>query len=157
MELRINQKKRPDPSVLAAMHHAAALALEREHLDSSAAEVSLTFVSAEEIRRLNRECRGMDRVTDVLSFPQFDDVAQMQHLKVPGPLLLGDVVICVSRAEEQAVEYGHSIERELVYLFVHSLFHLLGYDHMEPDQKQSMRQAEEDIMHRLGLERENGI
>ena len=70
-----------------------------------------------------------------------------------GEIALGDVVICTDRARQQAEEFGHSFERELVYLFVHSMFHLLGYDHMEPDEKSEMRQAEEEIMEKLDLAR----
>ena len=68
--------------------------------------------------------------------------------------MLGDVVICSDRAKEQAEEFGHSFEREIIYLFVHSVLHLLGYDHMEEDEKRIMRRREEEVMERIGLKRE---
>ena len=92
----------------------------------------------------------MDSVTDVLSFPQFEDKEQMPS---EGELCLGDVVICVERAQQQAEEYGHSFEREMVYLLVHSLLHLLGYDHMDDDEKAIMREKEEHVMEHVDLRR----
>ena len=114
-------------------------------------EVSVTFVEPEEIKELNAQYRGKDAVTDVLSFPQFDD---WDDLPEEGEIALGDVVICMERAAEQAEEFGHSLEREVLYLFVHSIYHLLGYDHMEEDEKREMREKEEAVMAELGLTRE---
>ena len=94
--------------------------------------------------------RNVDNHTDVLSFPLIEDFDRIDE---SGELLLGDVVICPEKAEEQAVEYGHSAEREFVYLFVHSVCHLLGYDHMDEDEKALMRQREEAVMSALDLER----
>ena len=111
----------------------------------------MTFVSLEEIHELNREYRQVDSPTDVLSFPQFDD---LDDLPEEGEIMLGDVVICSDRAKEQAEEFGHSFEREIIYLFVHSVLHLLGYDHMEEDEKRIMRRREEEVMERIGLKRE---
>ena len=93
----------------------------------------------------------MDRHTDVLSFPLIEDFNEVNDDE---EMLLGDVVICREQAREQAKEYGHSEEREVVYLFVHSVLHLLGYDHMEQEEKQEMRDREEEVMAQLGLERE---
>ena len=136
-------------SFLEQMSRAADLCAAGEGLDPDVCEVSVSFVSEEEIQTLNRDYRGTDRVTDVLSFPQYDDLSEME-----GELIeLGDVVICRKRAEEQAEEYGHSLEREIVYLFVHSMLHLLGYDHMEADEKAEMRRREEEVMEELGLVR----
>lgn len=112
-------------------------------------EISLSFVGEEEIRTLNREYRNRDDITDVLSFPLEEDFPQ-------GNELLGDIVLCVKRAEEQAREYGHSTERELIYLSIHSLFHLLGYDHMEEEEKKIMRQKEKDSLKKLEEQNENG-
>lgn len=112
-------------------------------------EISLSFVDEEEIRTLNREYRNRDDITDVLSFPLEEDFPQ-------GNELLGDIVLCVKRAEEQAREYGHSTERELIYLSIHSLFHLLGYDHMEEEEKKIMRQKEKDSLKKLEEQNENG-
>jgi probable rRNA maturation factor len=105
------------------------------------AEVSLSFVSPIQIRDLNNDHRGVDSVTDVLSFPQSEDGGVSF---VPGgPALLGDIVICSRRAREQAGEYGHGERREFIYLFVHGLLHLLGHDHATDEDRAVMRAAEE--------------
>lgn len=122
----------------------------QEGIDSSRAELSLTIVEPEEIRELNREYRRIDKVTDVLSFPQFENMGEMPS---DGEICLGDVVICDEKVRQQAEEYGHSYDRELVYLFVHSLLHLAGYDHMEEDEKTIMRTKEEEIMQQVDLRR----
>ena len=132
------------------MEKAAARCLELEGLSDERVEISVTFVESEEIRSLNREYRDNDKVTDVLSFPQFDDLNEIPDF---GEICLGDVVICKERAEEQAEEFGHSFEREIIYLFTHSILHLLGYDHMEDDEKKEMRQREEEVMEYLGIGR----
>ena len=115
-----------------------------EHFKQDA-EVSVSFVSDEEIRRLNRIYRKKDRVTDVLSFP----LGQNGHYdtnKETGCALLGDVVISLETAMKQARMYGHSLEREIVFLTVHSMLHLLGYDHLdEGEEKKKMRGREEAI------------
>ncbi len=133
------------------MSRAATLAVAGEDLDPEPVEISVTFVTPEEIRELNGQYRGKDAVTDVLSFPQFDD---WDDLPETGEIALGDVVICMERAREQAEEFGHSLRREALYLFVHSVYHLLGYDHMEEQEKQQMRQKEEAVMAQLGVVRE---
>ncbi len=123
--------------------------------------VELVFVDEEEIRRLNRETRGMDKVTDVLSYPTMDGI-KGQALKGKehpfeideGTLLVGSIVICKERAREQAEEYGHSYERELHYLLVHGIMHCLGYDHEQEEDKKEMREKEEDILTKLGITRE---
>ena len=129
---------------------AAELVLQNEGLDPAFCEISVSFVDDDTIRDINRENRGVDSVTDVLSFPQFDDLADIDQKR---PYLLGDVVVCTAQAERQAEEYGHSVDRELVYLFVHSMCHLVGYDHMEEDEKALMRAAEENVMRALDLTR----
>lgn len=132
------------------LEKAAALCVEKEGLNPDGAEISLTFMSKEEIRKLNNDYRGIDNHTDVLSFPLIEDF----HAIVPGDeFMLGDVVICPQQARSQAEEYGHSWEREVVYLFVHSVCHLLGFDHMDEADKRLMRQREEEIMAVLDLER----
>ena len=133
------------------MTRAATMAVEGEEIDPEPVVVSVTFVEPEEIRELNGQYRGKDAVTDVLSFPQFDD---WDDLPEEGEIVLGDVVICMDQAARQAEEFGHSLEREVLYLFVHSIYHLLGYDHMEEDEKREMRQKEEEVMARLGVTRE---
>lgn len=114
-------------------------------------EVSVTFCDNEEIRELNRRFRNIDRATDVLSFPLFDDDGMDAHVEELD-CMLGDIVLSLERALEQAVEYGHSFEREVAFLTVHSMLHLLGYDHetSEGDEK-DMRRRQSEIMERMGL------
>lgn len=138
--------------LLDKMTEAAKYAVESEellNLDEDRCEISVSFVGLDEIHELNREYRAVDRPTDVLSFPQFEDLEE--EIPEVGEICLGDVVICRDKAEEQAKEFGHSFERELVYLFTHSILHLLGYDHMEEDEKKLMRAREEEIMEKIGL------
>ena len=150
MNIIFSEEIMPGQSVVDHMKEAGELCVKAEGLDPERVEISVTFVSTEEIRELNGVYRGKDRVTDVLSFPQYEDLNEVPK---EGVICLGDVVICPEQALLQADEYGHSGERELVYLFVHSIFHLLGYDHMEEDDKQEMREMEEKIMSQIGLMR----
>ena len=110
-------------------------------------EVSVTFTDNEKIRELNAQYRSIDRATDVLSFPLFDEDFEDEE-----ELALGDVVLSLEKAQEQAKEYGHSFEREVAFLVVHSVLHLLGYDHetSEEDEK-DMRRRQTEITERLGL------
>ena len=105
---------------------------------------------------MNREYRGVDRPTDVLSFPMFDSTEEMEEMQrlTGGDVPLGDVVICMDKIREQAEEFGHSEERETVYLFTHSVLHLLGYDHEEDEDRRKMRAREEEIMESLGISRQ---
>lgn len=139
------------PEILEQMEKAAAYCLKQEGIDEARSEISVTFAEMEEIHQLNLQYRNVDSPTDVLSFPQFED---MNELPEEGEICLGDVVICSQKAREQAEEFGHSFERELLYLFVHSVLHLLGYDHMEEEEKKEMRQREEETMEQIGLSRE---
>lgn len=124
------------------------LASENVLVDKLILEVSLTLVSPETIRMLNANYRGIDRVTDVLSFPMLVFPEGMAALTAPSdlPILLGDIVLNPRRAAEQGETYGIGFEREMCYLTVHSVLHLLGYDHMDPDDKQAMRAREKAIM-----------
>lgn len=149
MNIHFSDERMPSDKVIKHMEEAATLCLTQEGIDPKRVEISVTFVDNEEIRELNRIYRGKDNVTDVLSFPQYEDPKESND----PVLLLGDVVICPEIAMVQAEEYGHSDERELVYLFVHSLYHLLGYDHMEEDETALMREREEKILSQMGLER----
>ena len=122
--------------------------------------VELIFTDEEEIKRLNREQRSIDKVTDVLSFPTLDTIkgqalsAEEYPLDVgEDGLLIGSIAICTKRAEEQAEEYGHSYERELHYLLVHGILHCMGYDHMTDEDKAEMREKEEEILTKMGMER----
>lgn len=124
--------------------------------------LELLVVDEEEIRALNREQRGIDRVTDVLSFPSMEGIKgkpvlseeHAEELDEEGRLYLGSIVVCEKRAREQAREYGHSYARELNYLAVHGVLHCLGYDHGTEEEKREMREKEESVMKKLGLARE---
>ena len=110
-------------------------------------EVSLSLVTPEEIKELNKQYRGKDRATDVLSFP-------LEELFQPGEeKILGDIVISTEAVMEQAREYSHSVEREIAYLFLHGLLHLLGYDHLESEDKEKMRKVEKEILSQLEITR----
>ncbi|MEG0250282.1 MAG: rRNA maturation RNase YbeY [Peptostreptococcus sp.] len=114
-------------------------------------EVSLSFVTNDEIKTLNRDFRGIDKVTDVLSFPLLtDDEFDIEYEEQS----LGDIVISIERADEQAKEYNHSLEREICFLVCHSMFHLLGYDHMEEDEAKEMHSKEEDVLNKLSITRD---
>lgn len=123
--------------------------------------VEFLCVDAEEIQRLNRETRGIDKVTDVLSYPTLDGIkgetltgADFPYdIDEDGRLLIGSIVVCCDRAKEQAIEYGHSYNRELHYLLVHGIMHCLGYDHMTDEEKSEMRAQEEKILTKLGVTR----
>ena len=150
MNIYIDEGQKLDCKMLDKMQEAGDFLMGEEGIDTDRAEISLTLVEPEEIKSLNAEYRNVDSVTDVLSFPQFEDKEQMPS---EGELCLGDVVICVERAQQQAEEYGHSFQREMVYLLVHSLLHLLGYDHMDDDEKAIMREKEEHVMEHVNLRR----
>lgn len=116
------------------------------------AEVSLSFCDDAHIHKMNLEFRGIDRPTDVLSFA-LSEGEEPEILDGPAEDLLGDIIISVDTLARQAEEYGHSLERELAYLTVHGLLHLLGYDHLTDSDKAEMRQEEEAILGALGIER----
>ena len=129
-------------------------------------EVSLLFVDNEEIREINNETRNIDRETDVLSFPMLDyDDKKIFKEMYKGyefsqsdfdgeELVLGDIVLSLEKALEQSLEFNHSFEREASYLVVHSVLHLLGYDHMGEEDKVIMRKREEEILNELNITRE---
>ena len=196
------------PEMWRLMEQAAEAAFESEFKEELAsggidiseaeAEIGVTVVSEEEILELNREYREKDRVTDVLSFPQFADREELLEAliensagdeereayaddeeqilddggeereagddgfgeaeetgeafpEMPSQILIGDVVICWDQAVRQAKEYGTGLTREVLYLFVHSVMHLFGYDHMEEDEKAVMRAREEEVLSAIGI------
>lgn len=106
-------------------------------------EISLSFVDDNEIQQLNNYYRDKDSPTDVLSFPMIESFEDLEEER---EIILGDIIVSIPRALSQAQEYGHSFERELCYLIVHGMFHLLGYDHMEEEDKYIMRQKEKLVM-----------
>ena len=128
--------------------------LDEENFDGNA-EVSVTFVDNEKIHELNLKHRNIDRETDVLSFPLGENGVYDVDLDT-GAKLLGDIVISIPKAMEQAEEYNHSLQREIGFLTVHSMLHLLGYDHVDGGLQQvHMREKEETVLTKLGLNRDN--
>lgn len=120
------------------------------------AELSVTFTDNQRIQEVNREYRNKDQVTDVISFAM-EELGEGEVSIVGGedmPRILGDIIISVPRAKEQAEEYGHSFTRELGFLAVHGLLHLLGYDHMTEDDEKKMFGKQKDILDAYGLKRE---
>jgi len=139
-------------------------ALKEEEVDIKC-EVSLLFVDNEEIKVINNDTRGIDKETDVLSFPmlEYEDKKVFKEIYINHQfsqadfdgeeLVLGDIVISLEKALEQSKEFNHSYEREASYLVVHSVLHLLGYDHMEDEEKNVMRRREEEILNKLSITR----
>ena len=126
------------------------------------AEISLVVTGEEEIRETNREYRGIDKVTDVLSFPALEFEAPADFSGIDdeasfnldtGRLYLGDIMICAQRVLQQASEYGHSPKREFCFLIAHSCLHLLGYDHMNPEEDRVMQERQEQALASLGISR----
>ena len=145
------------------LHKIYKVALQLEDNSHKKIDTCLSFVSSEEIQKLNKESRNIDEITDVLSFPNLNDVFHNKITKKTYPndvdrntghIFLGDVVICLDKAKEQATEYEHSLNREICYLFVHGLLHLLGYDHIDKLDKNLMRGEEELILSKFDLTRE---
>ncbi|SHF68263.1 rRNA maturation RNase YbeY [Ornithinibacillus halophilus] len=123
---------------------------------SSEAEVSINFVDNKEIQELNRNYRQIDRPTDVISFAMQESIEGELEIAEEDdmiPMILGDIVISVDKAKEQADEYNHSIERELGFLAVHGFLHLLGYDHMNEEDEKKMFARQEQILGEFQLER----
>ena len=132
------------------------------------AEVDITLVDDDAIRELNRDNRGIDRVTDVLSFPMVEypepalfDFAKENPFDAFNPendhLMLGDIVLNIRRVKEQAEEYGHSTKREYAFLIAHSLLHLIGYDHMTADDAALMEGKQKNVLNLLKITRESAI
>mgnify|MGYP004640063977 FL=1 len=128
---------------------------EEEKLKKLNLYISVTLTTPKEIRKLNAEYRNIDKETDVLSFPMFEkseiDEIVKKQIKSPVEETIGDIVISIQRVQEQAVEYGHSFERELSYMLVHGFYHLMGYDHIEEEDKKRMRPKEEKILNELKI------
>lgn len=145
-----NQQERVQlPAQLKAkLDEIAKVCLEIEEVDGEA-EISLVFVDDAEIQKLNHSYRNLDEPTDVLSFPLWDEDEE-----ILGELLLGDIIISLETAQRQGEEYGHSLEREIAYLMVHGLLHLLGYDHLDKEEKEIMRCREEEILEKINLGRD---
>lgn len=122
----------------------------------AAAEVSVTFVTNEMIRGINREYRGKDQPTDVISFAMEEmGDGELEIVGSLEPRILGDIIISLDRTKEQAADYGHSFERELGFLAVHGFLHLLGYDHMNKEDEKKMFSKQEEILSSLGITRDH--
>lgn len=147
--------KRIDKSLKEEIKKAGDLALECLNQDHKCLEVNVNFVSESEIKRLNREFRGVDKVTDVLSFPSLnlkagEKVDTLDKSLYQGKsILLGDMAICTEQTKRQASEYLTTFESETIKLFVHSILHLMGYDHIKDSDYKKMHQKEEEILDKI--------
>ena len=127
---------------------------EEEGLLDSKLIITITFTTPEDISKINKKYRKIDKATDVLSFPMFEKNELDEKIKNKDFLhedVLGDIIISIEKVKEQAEEYGHSFERELSYMLVHGFYHLMGYDHMVEDEKIQMRQKEENVLKKLKI------
>ena len=129
---------------------------EEENIQASKLYITVTFTDPEHIQEINKTYRNIDKATDVLSFPMFEREELEKKIKdkdFPYEDILGDIIISISKVKEQAKEYGHSFERELSYMLVHGFYHLMGYDHIEEEDKKEMRTKEEKILKMLNVSR----
>lgn len=127
-----------------------------ENLERAKLYVSITLTNQVNIKKLNKKYRNIDKETDVLSFPMFEQQELEKIIKRKSNIvedILGDIIISIPRVEEQAREYNHSFERELAYMVVHGFYHLMGYDHIEEKDKEKMRSKEEKILQDLSITR----
>ncbi len=127
---------------------------EEENIQNSKMYITVTFTNPENIQKINKEYRNIDKPTDVLSFPMFEKEEIQEKIKNNDFLhedILGDIIISIEKVQEQAREYGHSFERELSYMLVHGFYHLMGYDHIEEKDKKEMRTKEEKILKTLNI------
>lgn len=127
-----------------------------EKIENSKLFITITLTNPENIQKINKEYRDIDKPTDVLSFPMFEK--EELDKKIENNLfeyedILGDIIISIERVKEQAQEYNHSFERELSYMVVHGFYHLMGYDHIKEEDKNKMRPKEEKILQDLKIER----
>ena len=130
---------------------------EEENLTKSKLIITITLTTPENIRKINKEYRNIDRATDVLSFPMFEKEELTKKIKNQEFMyedVLGDIIISIEKVKDQAKEYGHSFERELSYMVVHGFYHLMGYDHMTEEEKTEMRKKEDVILNALNITRE---
>ena len=129
---------------------------QEENLDKTKLYIEITLTNPKNIRSINKKFRNIDKETDVLSFPMFEKEEIEEGIKNNTfniEDVLGSIVVSIKRVEEQAKEYGHSFERELSYMIVHGFYHLMGYDHMQDEEKEQMRAKEENILNKLKITR----
>ena len=127
-------------------------ALTLENINSKP-EISVCFVDNDKIKNLNKKFRSIDKETDVLSFPMIEFNNQPKDVLIKKNILLGDIIISLPKAFEQAKEYGHTIEREIAFLTAHGILHLLGYDHINSEDEKMMFEKQKFILKKIGLER----
>ena len=125
---------------------------EIEKLEKLNLYISITLTTPNEIKIINKQFRNIDKETDVLSFPMFEQ-EEIENIIDDQFDVLGDIVISLEKVKGQAIEYGHSFERELAYMVVHGFYHLMGYDHMVEEDKIKMREKEENILNKLEIKR----
>lgn len=125
-----------------------------ENMENYKLYISVTLTNPKNIKKLNNQYRNIDKETDVLSFPMFekDEISNLKDLQYEEAL--GDIVISIERVKTQAIEYGHSFERELSYMLVHGFYHLMGEDHIKEEEKVVMRAKEENVLKRLNIVRD---
>ena len=126
-----------------------------EQIDNLNLYINVILTNPENIRRINKQYRNIDKETDVLSFPMFekDEIENMKNIGNDIKEPIGDIVISIQKVKEQAEEYGHSFERELSYMLIHGFYHILGYDHMQEEEKKQMRKKEEEVLSKLNIVR----
>lgn len=150
--LNIEENKEYEKTIEKVLHKC----FEEEGLLNSKLMITITLTTPEDIRKINKKYRKIDKETDVLSFPMFEKNELEEKIENKDFLyedVLGDIIISIEKVKEQAEEYGHSFERELSYMLVHGFYHLMGYDHIEEDDKKMMRPKEEKILNELKITR----
>lgn len=151
--LNIEENKEYEKTIEKVMYKC----FEEEELLDSKLTITITLTTPEEIKKINKKYREIDKETDVLSFPMFEKSELDDKINKKDFLyedVLGDIIISIKRVEEQAKEYGHTFERELSYMLVHGFYHLMGYDHIEEKDKNIMRPKEEKILNSLKITRD---
>ena len=126
---------------------------ETESITNNNISTNVIYTNSDNIQKINKEFRKIDKATDVLSFPMFEAKEINRLINTNTPDILGDIIISIEQVKIQATEYGHAFERELAYMLVHGFYHLLGYDHMNEDDKKIMRSKEEIVLEKLKLTR----
>ena len=126
-----------------------------EGIDKLKLYISITLTIPENIQKINKKYRNIDKPTDVLSFPMFEkeEIKEMLMKNYLIEDVLGDIIISIPKVKEQAIEYGHSFERELSYMVVHGFYHIMGYDHIKEEDKKEMRKKEDEILNKLHITR----
>ena len=127
---------------------------QEEKLDKTKLYIEITLTTPKHIQEINKKFRNIDKATDVLSFPMFEKEELEEKLEkneFQNENVLGDIVISIEKVKEQAKEYGHSFERELSYMLVHGFYHLMGYDHIQEEDKKKMREKEKNILNNLKI------